>query len=68
MDSNVYLGKAFRHGDIEGILENLPKTAGAAAIGGSGILGFAASVVKHAAGPQKFSKVSRKFLWMIWSF
>ena len=31
--------KAFRHGDIESILENLAKTAGGAAIGGSGLFG-----------------------------
>ncbi|KIM47583.1 hypothetical protein M413DRAFT_203701 [Hebeloma cylindrosporum] len=50
--------KAFRHGDIESILETLVKSAGGAAIGGSahGILGFASSVIKHVSGGSKFSK------------
>lgn len=48
--------KAFRHGDIENILENLAKTAGKASIGGSGLLGIAVSVVKAVGGPSKFSK------------
>lgn len=48
--------KAFRHGDIESILANLAKTAGGAAIGGSGLLGFATSVIKAAGGPSKFNR------------
>lgn len=48
--------KAFRHGDIENILETLAKTAGKASIGGSSLLGIAASVYKAAAGPSKFNK------------
>lgn len=35
-DVDATVDKAFRHGDIESILENLAKTAGGAAIGGSG--------------------------------
>ncbi|KAF8167442.1 heterokaryon incompatibility protein Het-C-domain-containing protein [Crassisporium funariophilum] len=48
--------KAFRHGDIENILETLVKNAGGAAIGGTSLLGFASSVIKHVAGGSKFSK------------
>ncbi|KAG6878317.1 hypothetical protein C0993_008914 [Termitomyces sp. T159_Od127] len=47
--------KAFRHGDIESILENLVKTAGGMAAGG-GLLGFASSVFKQASGGDKFTK------------
>ncbi|KAG6879454.1 hypothetical protein C0992_002585, partial [Termitomyces sp. T32_za158] len=47
--------KAFRHGDIESILENLVKTAGGMAAGG-GLLGFASSVIKQASGGDKFTK------------
>jgi Heterokaryon incompatibility protein Het-C len=36
-DVDPAIDKAFRHGDIESILENLAKTAGGAAIGGSGL-------------------------------
>ncbi|CAL1694230.1 unnamed protein product [Somion occarium] len=48
-------GKAFRHGDIEGILSELAKTAGHAA-GGGGLLGFAQSMISAASGGAKFSK------------
>ncbi|EAU92260.1 heterokaryon incompatibility protein HET-C [Coprinopsis cinerea okayama7 len=48
--------KAFRHGDIESVLENLAKTAGRAAIGGGNLLAFASSVVSAATGPRKFNK------------
>ncbi|KAJ2923604.1 hypothetical protein H1R20_g13491, partial [Candolleomyces eurysporus] len=48
--------KAFRHGDIESVLEKLAKTATRTSIGGSGIIGIATSVLKAAAGPSKFSK------------
>ncbi|KAF8899167.1 heterokaryon incompatibility protein Het-C-domain-containing protein [Infundibulicybe gibba] len=47
--------KAFRHGDIENILENLVKSVGGAAVGG-GLIGFATSVLKSATGGSKFSK------------
>ncbi|PPQ91780.1 hypothetical protein CVT25_000425 [Psilocybe cyanescens] len=48
--------KAFRHGDIENILETLVKTAGGASIG-SGLFGsFASSVINHAIGGSKFTK------------
>ncbi|RDB28776.1 hypothetical protein Hypma_015984 [Hypsizygus marmoreus] len=47
--------KAFRHGDIESILETLVKSVGGAAAGG-GILGFAQSVITKASGGAKFSK------------
>ncbi|KAF5352439.1 hypothetical protein D9756_005841 [Leucocoprinus leucothites] len=52
--------KAFRHGDIEGILENLVKNAGGAALGGGGLLGFASSVISAASGGLKFSKMDVK--------
>ncbi|KAF9015756.1 heterokaryon incompatibility protein Het-C-domain-containing protein [Cyathus striatus] len=47
--------KAFRHGDIENILESLVKHVGTAAVGG-GILGFAKHIIKQASGGSKFSK------------
>ncbi|KNZ80575.1 hypothetical protein J132_04817 [Termitomyces sp. J132] len=47
--------KAFRHGDIENILENLAKTAGGMAAGG-GLLGFASSMIQQATGGDKFTK------------
>ncbi|CAA7264748.1 unnamed protein product [Cyclocybe aegerita] len=48
--------KAFRHGDIENVLETLVKSAGGGTIGGAGLLGIASSVLKHVAGGSKFSK------------
>ncbi|KDR85638.1 hypothetical protein GALMADRAFT_218734 [Galerina marginata CBS 339.88] len=50
--------KAFRHGDIENILETLAKSAGGAgaAIGGSSLIDFASSVIRHVKGGSKFSK------------
>ncbi|PPQ63835.1 hypothetical protein CVT24_009785 [Panaeolus cyanescens] len=50
--------KAFRHGDIENVLETLAKTAGGVALGahGGGLLGFASSVIKQATGGSKFNK------------
>ncbi|KAF9531855.1 heterokaryon incompatibility Het-C [Crepidotus variabilis] len=48
--------KAFRHGDIENILEEVAKTAGHAALGGGSLLGIASSVLKHVSGGSKFSK------------
>ncbi|SJL06118.1 uncharacterized protein ARMOST_09454 [Armillaria ostoyae] len=47
--------KAFRHGDIENILETVVKSAGRAAAGG-GILGFAKKVMDNASGGSKFNK------------
>ncbi|KAF5310722.1 hypothetical protein D9619_007668 [Psilocybe cf. subviscida] len=47
--------KAFRHGDIENILETLVKSAGGAATGG--FLGFSASaLIRRATGGAKFNK------------
>ncbi|KAL0951712.1 hypothetical protein HGRIS_008387 [Hohenbuehelia grisea] len=46
--------KAFRHGDIENILEGLVKSA--SHTGGGGLLGFAQSVLSQAAGGAKFNK------------
>lgn len=51
--------KAFRHGDIEGILENLAKTVAGAASGG-GLLGFASSVLSSAKGGEKFGRLDVK--------
>ncbi|KAH9486345.1 hypothetical protein JR316_0000409 [Psilocybe cubensis] len=51
--------KAFRHGDIENILETLVKSAGGAAMAshGSGLLGkLASTVINHATGGSKFTK------------
>ncbi|KAF5384951.1 hypothetical protein D9615_001149 [Tricholomella constricta] len=47
--------KAFRHGDIESILETLVKNAGGVATGG-GILQFAHSMIQQASGGAKFTK------------
>ncbi|KAK0233569.1 Het-C-domain-containing protein [Armillaria fumosa] len=47
--------KAFRHGDIENILETVVKSAGRVAAGG-GILGFAKKVMDNASGGSKFNK------------
>lgn len=57
--------KAFRHGDIESVLEKLAKTASRTSIGGSGIIGIAASVIKAAAGPSKFSKGDIKKVYFV---
>jgi len=57
-DFSYVNGKAFRHGDIEGILETLAKSAGGAAAGG-GILGFAKTVLRGGQGP-KFNKADIK--------
>jgi hypothetical protein len=59
-----FLDKAFRHGDIENILETLSKTSGAA-IGGSGLLGFASSIMKQASGGSKFSKSDVKKVYFV---
>ncbi|KAG6911350.1 hypothetical protein DXG01_001021 [Tephrocybe rancida] len=56
--------KAFRHGDIESILENLVKSAGGAAAGG-GLLGFAQSVIQSASGGAKFSKSDIKKVYFV---
>ncbi|KAG6846066.1 hypothetical protein H0H87_006430 [Tephrocybe sp. NHM501043] len=47
--------KAFRHGDIESILETLVKNAGGLATGG-GLLSFAHSMLQQASGGAKFTK------------
>lgn len=59
------IDKAFRHGDIENILENLAKTAAAASIGGSGLLNIAVSVVKNMGGPAKFDKSDIKKVYFV---
>lgn len=56
--------KAFRHGDIESILETLVKSAGGAAAGG-GLLGFAKSVMNSASGGPKFSKSDIKKVYFV---
>lgn len=63
-DLIVFADKAFRHGDIESILETLVKSAGGAATGG-GLLGFAHSVLKQAAGGSKFSKSDVKKVYFV---
>ncbi|KAJ4485648.1 Het-C-domain-containing protein [Lentinula aciculospora] len=47
--------KAFRHGDIENILEQVLKNAARAA-GGGGLLGFAKQAFQNANGGSKFDK------------
>ena len=66
--------KAFRHGDIENILETLAKTVGgggggagamAAALTGGGLLGFAKTVLKQASGGSNFSKSDVKKVYFV---
>ena len=58
------IGKAVRHGDIEGILSELAKTAGHA-VGGGGLIGFAQSVLSAASGGAKFSKEDVKRVYFV---
>ncbi|KAG7099815.1 hypothetical protein E1B28_001626 [Marasmius oreades] len=51
--------KAFRHGDIETVLEELAKSVGGVAAGG-GLLGFAKQMLDNAAGGAKFSRTDVK--------
>ncbi|KAF8665446.1 hypothetical protein AX16_000464 [Volvariella volvacea WC 439] len=46
--------KAYRHGDIEGVLGDLVKWTGRS--GGGGLFGFASSIVAAATGGSKFSR------------
>lgn len=62
--SHRFTDKAFRHGDIESILETLVKSAGGAAAGG-GFLGFAHSVLKKASGGSKFNKSDVKKVYFV---
>ncbi|KAF7307412.1 Heterokaryon incompatibility protein het-c [Mycena indigotica] len=60
VEASLPSDKAFRHGDIENILSTLAKTAGHAALSGSGgnLFGFAKSLIKEATsgpGGAKFS-------------
>lgn len=56
--------KAFRHGDIENILETLVKSAGGAASGG--LLGFSASsLIRRATGGKKFNKSDVKKVYFV---
>lgn len=59
------IDKAFRHGDIESILENLVKNVGGPAIGGGSLLGFASSVFKAASGGSKFNKMDVKRVYFV---
>ncbi|KAF9029991.1 Het-C-domain-containing protein [Hymenopellis radicata] len=52
--------KAFRHGDIENILENLVKYAGHASAGG-GLLGFASQVINKASEKVYFGNWLRDY-------
>jgi hypothetical protein len=56
--------KAFRHGDIENILENLVKTVGGAS-GGDSLFGFAKSIIQSASGGKKFSKSDVKKVYFV---
>ena len=56
--------KAFRHGDIEGVLAKLAKTAGGAAASG-GLLGFASSVLSAAKGGEKFGRMDVKRVYFV---
>jgi Heterokaryon incompatibility protein Het-C len=57
--------KAFRHGDIENILENLVKTVGGSSHAGGGLLGFAKSVIHSSSGGVKFSKSDVKKVYFV---
>lgn len=59
-----YLDKAFRHGDIEAILETLVKNVGGSAAGG-GLLSFATSVLESATGGAKFNKMDIKRVYFV---
>ena len=61
--SNMSIGKAFRHGDIEDILTQLVKTAGYAAVGGAGLLSVTHSFLGK--GSQKFSKEDVKRVYFV---
>ena len=65
-DSEVNLvptDKAFRHGDIENILETLVKSTGVAT--GGGILGIAQSVISSVSGGAKFTKGDIKKVYFV---
>jgi len=59
--------KAFRHGDIENILETLSKSVKGhhLALGGGSLLGMAGQLLKHAAGSSKFSKSDVKKVYFV---
>lgn len=63
--ADKHIDKAFRHGDIESILENLVKHVGGPAIGGGSLLGFASSVLKAATGGSKFNKTDVKRVYFV---
>lgn len=64
LTTDIYtLDKAFRHGDIESILQNVAKVAGAAG-GGGGLLKFASSVLSGGGG-KKFSKPDIKHVYFV---
>jgi hypothetical protein len=57
-------GKAFRHGDIENVLEELAKMSSGMAAGG-GLLGFAKMVIKQGSEGGKFSKSDIKKVYFV---
>ena len=63
----IHPGKAFRHGDIEGVIAELAKAVGHGG-GGGGLLEFAQSVLSAAAsggGGPKFSKEDVKRIYFV---
>lgn len=62
--NNKSLDKAFRHGDIENVLEELVKFSGSG-IGGSSLLGIASSVLHQVTGGSKFSKSDIKKVYFV---
>jgi len=58
-----FLGKAFRHGDIENTLLELVKAVGHSQSGG--FLGFAQNVISAATGGAKFSKEDVKHVYFV---
>lgn len=63
-----HIDKAFRHGDIENILETLVKSAGGTAMAshGSGLLGkLASTVISRATGGSKFTKSDIKKVYFV---
>jgi hypothetical protein len=61
----VFLAKAFRHGDIENVLEELAKNVGGAA-GGASLIGFAQALLNSGSGGgSKFSHADVKRVYFV---
>jgi len=58
------IDKAFRHGDIENVLQELVKCV-SAGIGGGSLLRIASSVLQEVTGGSKFSKSDIKKVYFV---